>query len=59
MLDVESNSLDLEIKSRHKSNSVIGHERHSMVLKQRCPSVMKMDPTFLRMLTAMVPKRKM
>ena len=34
--DFESNYLDLETKTRHVADSVVGHEKRSMALKQRC-----------------------
>ena len=38
---VESNYLALEIKTRHEADSVVGHEKPRMALKQRCASVVK------------------
>ena len=37
----ESNYLDLEIKTRHEADSVLGHEKRGVALKQRCASVVK------------------
>ena len=39
--DFESNYLDLEIKTRHVADSVVGHEMRGMALKQRCASIVK------------------
>ena len=40
-LDFESIYVDLEIKSRHKTDSFIGHWKRGMALKQRCASAVK------------------
>ena len=37
----ESNYFDLEIKTIHRADSVVGHEKHGMALKKRCASVVK------------------
>ena len=37
--DFEANYLDLEIKARHEADSVFGHEKRGMALKQLCASV--------------------
>ena len=41
MNDFESNCLDLEIEARREADSVVGHEKLGMALKQRCASVVK------------------
>ena len=41
MICMISSLLDLEIKTRHEADSVVGHENHGMALKQRCSSVVK------------------
>ena len=46
MYDFESNYLDLESKTRHEAESVVGHEKRGMALKQRCAGVVKLNPKF-------------
>ena len=39
--DFESNYLDLEVKTRHEADSVVGREKRGMALKQRYASAVK------------------
>ena len=39
--DFDSNYLDLAFKSGHETDSVSGHEKRGMTLKQRCAGVVK------------------
>ena len=39
--DFESNYLDLDIKTRHEADSVVGHGKRDMAPKQRCASVVR------------------
>ena len=54
MYDFESNYLDLEIKIRHEADSVVGHEKRDMALKQCCASSLSELKVLEAMLTATV-----
>ena len=38
--------MDLEIKTRHEADSVVGHQKRCMALKQRCASVVTPSNAF-------------